>query len=182
MTEPHQRAVFAAAIAVAAACAFFDWRKGEIPNWLTYAALVVAPLGHAARYLAAHETMETALFEGAYSVGGALVCSIVPLMLFRKGAMGGGDVKMLAATGAMLQTVMGVEAEMYAFFAATIAAPAKLAYEGKLWTTLKNAFSIGANFFLPKDRQKSVDGTTLSSFRLGPAVLFGVCFTAYLHW
>lgn len=182
MAEPYQHAVFIVAIAVAAVGALIDWRKGEIPNWLTLPALGVAPLLHVARFKLAKETMEVASYEGAYSLGGAALCAVVPLLLYRQSAIGGGDVKLFVALGALLQPMLGVEAQMYGLFSGAILAPVKLAYEGKLLSTIKNAFAIGANFFLPKTRQQSVDATALSWFRLGPAIFMGVMLTAYLHW
>ena len=184
MTEslPHQHVVFIVAIAVAAIAALTDWRRGEIPNWLTYGALALGPLLHAGRMLAAHLPMESALTEGGYSIVGALVASIVPALLYKQGAIGGGDLKLLACLGALLQTMLGVEAEMSGFFAAALIAPARLAYDGKLIATLKNAFTILGNMFLPKSKQRHVEETALSWFRLGPALFFGVALTAYLHW
>ena len=182
MAEPYQHVVFIVAMAVAAVGAIFDWRKGEIPNWLTLSALVAAPFIHLVRYRLAKETMEVSLYKGAYALGGAALCAIVPLLLFRQSAIGGGDTKLFIALGAILQPMLGVEAQMYGFFAGAILAPAKLAYEGKLLSTVKNAFAIGSNFFLPKARQQSIDAAALSWFRLGPAIFLGVALTAYLHW
>lgn len=182
MTEPLQHAVFFVAIVVAAIGAWFDWRTGKIPNALTLPALLLGPVIHIARFVFVREPTETALYEGAFSIGGAVLCAIVPLLLFRRSAMGGGDVKLLVALGAILQPLLGVEAQMYGFFAGALLAPAILAYQGKLIETLKNALAIGVNLFLPKTRQKSIDEKALSSFRLGPAVLLGVMLTAYLHW
>ena len=182
MAEPHQHIVFILAIAVAAIGAWLDWRKGEIPNWLTMPAILLAPLVHIGRSQAVKDTMETSLYEGAFSLGGAALCAVVPLLLFRQNAIGGGDVKLFIALGAILQPILGVEGQMYGFFAGAILAPARLAYEGKLLSTVKNAFSIGANIFLPKARQRSVDAATLSWFRLGPAIFIGICLTVYLHW
>lgn len=182
MADPHQRIVFLVAIAVAAISAVYDWRKGEIPNWLTLPVLFLAPLLHIARFAVANEPMEAALYEGAFSLGGAVLCAIVPVLLFRQNAIGGGDVKLFIALGAVLQPVLGVESQMYGFLSGAILAPAKLAYEGKLLATIKNAFSIGANLFLPKTRQQTVEATALSWFRLGPAIFLGVLLTTYLHW
>lgn len=179
---PHQHFVFIVAIGVAALAAFFDWRRGEIPNWLTYGALVFGPVLHVLRMLVAHENVNYALTEGGYSIVGAIVCALVPAMLYRQGAIGGGDLKLLAGLGALLQTMMGIEAEMYGFFAAALVAPAVLAYQGKLISTLKNALAIFANMFMPKAKQRPVEEAALSWFRLGPALFFGVALTAYLHW
>jgi prepilin peptidase CpaA len=181
MGEPHQRAVLVVALVVAAIGAVLDWRKGEIPNWLTLPVIVASPLLHIVRYRMAKEAMDVSLYEAAYSIGGAALCAVVPLILFRQGALGGGDVKLFIALGALLQPILGVEAQMYAFFAGAILAPARLAYEGKLLSTLKNSLTIGSNLFLPKTRQRDVDASALSWFRLGPAIFVGVLFTAYLH-
>lgn len=184
MTEPlpYQHFVFVVAMAVAAVAGSFDWRRGEIPNWLTYGALGFGPVLHVIRTLAAHQSMDAALTEGGYSMLGALACVLVPALLYRQGAIGGGDLKLLAALGALLQTVMGIEAEMYGFFSAALVAPAVLAYQGKLTSTLKNALTIFFNLFLPKAKRRSVEESALSWFRLGPALFFGVALTAYLHW
>lgn len=180
--DPHPHVVFIVAIAVAFIAGWLDWRKGEIPNWLTFGALGLAPLLHVVRFSMAKQPMEAALTEGAISIGGAALCAIVPMMLYRQSAIGGGDVKLFIALGALLQPMVGVEAQMYSFFAGAIMAPAKLAYEGKLFSTLKNAMLIGANLFLPAKKQKSVDAAVLSWFRLGPATAIGVALAAFLHW
>jgi prepilin peptidase CpaA len=182
MAEPHLHVVFLVAIVVAAIGAVVDWRRGHIPDQLTLPALVFGPLLHVGRYLAAKETIESSLYEGAYALGGAALCAIVPLILFRQSAIGGGDVKLFVALGALLGPMLGVEAQMYGFFAGAILAPARLAYEGKLVSTIKNAFVIGANLFLPRTRQRSIDEAAFSWFRLGPAIFLGVVLTAYLHW
>jgi prepilin peptidase CpaA len=179
---PHQHVVFIVAIVVAALAAYFDLRKGEYPNWLPYGALLLGPLINIGRMLAAKESMDAALTEGAFSIGGLAMCAIVPAILYRQGAIAGGDLKLLAGIGALLQTTLGVEAEMYAFFSAALIAPAILAYHGKLISTVKNSMTILANLFLPKAKRKTVEATALTSLKLGPAVLFGVALTAYLHW
>jgi prepilin peptidase CpaA len=182
MDEPYLHVALLAAVFVAAVGAAFDWRTGHIPNAVTLPALALAPLLHVGRFLVAKAPVEAALYEGGYALGGALFCAIVPMVLFRQGAIGGGDVKLLVALGALLQPVAGVEAQMYAFVAAAVLAPARLAYEGKLLTTVKNALVIGANLFLPQSRQRTIDATALSWFRLGPAIFLGAMLTSYLHW
>ena len=181
-SEPHQHVVFIVAMLVAAVAAWLDWKKGEIPNWLTFPAIVLAPVLHIARISMAREPMESALHEGAVSIGGAILCAIVPMLLYRQSAIGGGDVKLFIALGALLQPMIGVEAQMYGFFAGAILAPARLAYEGKLFRTMKNALTIGANLFLPAKKRRPVDEAAMSWFKLGPAVAFGVALASYLHW
>lgn len=182
MVDPYLHAVFLVALAVAAIGAVLDWRTGQIPTWLTLPATLLAPLLHYGRFRLAGEPADDAMTAVGFGVGGAVLCALVPLMLFRQNAIGGGDVKLFIALGALLQPRLGVEAQMYGFFAGAILAPAKLAYEGKLFSTIKNAFKIGANLFLPKSRQHSIDEAALSWFRLGPAILLGVALVTYLNW
>lgn len=182
MTEPYQHVVFVVALIVAGIGAVLDWKRWDIPHWLTLPAFGIAPLLHIGRFGVAKAPHDLALQEGAFSLGGALLAGIVPLLLFRRGALGGGDLKLFVALGALLQPMHGIEAQMYGFFAGAILAPARLTYEGKLLSTLKNAFTIGQNMFLPKDRQRPVDASAFTWFRLGPAIFLGVLLTVYLHW
>lgn len=182
MGEPHEHLVYVVALAVTAVAGVYDWRRGIIPNWLTYAALLCAPFIHLGRILAVHEPPNWAFTEAGLSIVGALMCAAVPLLLRKRGAMGWGDVKLLAAVGALLQTKNGVAAEMFGFLAATLVAPAQLAYQGKLFVTLKNAATLGANMFRPASKQQAVDQAAMSSFRIGPAIFFGVALIAYMNW
>jgi prepilin peptidase CpaA len=182
MPEPYHHVVLVVACVFAAVAAFSDVRTGEIPNYVTLTGLLGAPILHFGRFVLAHQGMENSLQEAGFSVCGAAVCSVVPLILFRQAAIGGGDVKLLAALGAILQVRVGVEAQMCGIFAGALLAPAKLAYEGKLFATIKSSASILANLFLPKSRQRPVNESAFSWFRLGPAILLGTLLTAYLYW
>ena len=79
-------------IAVAATAAATDARSGLIPNWITLPPLLAALVLHFVTQGAGGL---------ALSLAGALVCGLVPYLLFRQGTMGGGDVKLLAALGAL---------------------------------------------------------------------------------
>jgi prepilin peptidase CpaA len=171
-----------AAMAITAVAAWTDWRKGEIPNWLTLPALFLAPIAHAIYLSSLGAPREVALTEGAYSIAGAMATAFVPFILYRQSAIGGGDLKLLAALGALLKPGIGIEAEMYAFLLASLIAPARLAYEGKLLRTLKNAGTITLNFFRSKEKKKPVEAEAMSWFRLGPAIFIGTGVAAFLHW
>lgn len=171
------------ALVITGLAAITDWRTGRIPNWLTLGALAVAPFAHIVH---ASTTMglkgSEAALEGCYSLVGAAVCGIVPAILYRRDGIGAGDVKLLLAVGAWLQWRVGFEAEMYAFFAAGIFAPARLAYEGKLFATLRNTMMVAANPFLPKAKQRKLEPAMLTWFRFAPSIFVGVLVTAILHW
>ncbi len=179
---PYEHGILMLAIGVAAFSAYTDWRRAEIPNRLTYTALLIGPPLHVAHAVAAHESLETCMLQGGGSLLGAFVCALVPALMYRQGAIGGGDVKLLAGQGALLQAMMGIEAEMYGFFAAALLAPAILAYRGTLFVTLKNALGLMTNVFLPKPKRRVFDSSAHSWMPLGPPLLFGVALTAYLHW
>jgi prepilin peptidase CpaA len=172
-----------AAAVIAAIAAASDLRTGEIPNWLTLGVLLLAPIGHIVFALVKqHATGHQALVAGGTSLLGAVVCVIVPAILYRQDAIGGGDVKLLATIGALLRPYLGLEAEMYSFFVAGLIAPAFLAYEGKLFRTIKNTALLALNPLLPKAKRRPVEPTLLTWFRFGPAIFVGTALTAYLNW
>ena len=169
------------AVLVTAIAAAIDWRTGHIPNWLTLVPLALAPFAHVGIFVATGRA-DQALAQGGFSVIGAAVCALVPLALFRAGGLGGGDVKLFAAIGAICRPMLGIEAQFYAFLAAALLAPARLAYEGKLLKVLANTMALVANPFLPKERRREITPEMLTWQGLGPAIFVGTSFTALMHW
>lgn len=172
---------FLSAIAITALAALADWRTGHIPNWLTLSLLAIGPLAHIFATLARTGHRAEAGQDGALALLGAVLCAVIPIGLFRASALGGGDVKLFIALGALLGPVAGLEAELWSFCAAALIAPVRLAWDGKLFRTVGNAAYIVANPFLPKDRRRELDPESVSWFRMGPAILIGTAWTAYLH-
>lgn len=179
---PATAHIFTLALAVTAIGAVYDWRTGRIPNWLTLGALLVGLVGHAVLGFMQTGTAMGAIRSLGLSVLGAAACAAVPLLLYRMDAIGGGDVKMLAALGATLRPMLGVEAEMYGFVAVALIMPARLAYEGKLKQVMLNTLAIATNPFRPKDKRKEVPKEMLTEVRFGPGIFLGTCVTATLHW
>jgi prepilin peptidase CpaA len=169
------------AVVVAAVAAWFDWRTGHIPNWVTLGPLCIAPIAYfAVQAFAA--PFRVAIEAMGVSVLGAAVSALVPLMLYRAGAIGGGDVKLLAALGAIFRPLVGIEAEFYAFLAAALIAPARLAYEGKLMRVLGNTLTLALNPFRPKERRRQITPEMMTSIRFGPAIFLGACAAAIVNW
>jgi len=166
---------------VAAIAAWFDWRTGEIPNWVSLGPLVVAPIAHFAVYVAIGHS-QVAIQAAGFSVLGAALCALVPVALFRVGAIGGGDVKLLAAIGAICRPSIGIEAEFYGILAAALIAPARLAYEGKLLRVLGNTLSLALNPLRPKDKRKELTPEMMTEMRFGPAIFVGTCAAAVINW
>jgi len=88
----------ALAVAVVLVAAWSDHRHGRIPNALTLPALAAG------------------LVLG--SPAGALVSAGLPLLLFGRGKVGGGDVKLFAALGALLGVRLGLTVEALALLGA----------------------------------------------------------------
>ena len=88
------------ALAVCAGAGFTDALSGHIPNWLTLPPLAAAPTVY---------LVTLGPRAAAFSLLAAIVCALVPYLMFRKGAAGGGDVKLLAAVGALAGASFGIE-------------------------------------------------------------------------
>ncbi|WP_181699729.1 A24 family peptidase [Chthonobacter albigriseus] len=82
----------ALAVACVAPAAWFDHRTGRIPNWLTYGSLGAG--------------LVLGLTGGLVGLGGSvlgmLAASAVFVVAFAAGSCGGGDVKLMAALGAIV--------------------------------------------------------------------------------
>lgn len=171
------------ALVIAAFAAWTDWRTGEIPNWLTFGTVILAPIAHIV-FAATQLGMDrnAALLEGAYSIAGALLCALLPFLLYQKEAIGAGDVKLFAAIGALAQVLLGIEAEVYSFFAVAFIAPARLAYDGKLLRTLRNSLVLMRNSFVPKGMRIPLENEAMTEFRMGPAIVLGTLVATILHW
>jgi prepilin peptidase CpaA len=170
-----------AALVVAAVAAWTDMRTGEIPNRVTLVPLALAPLVHAGIAFGAERSARAALVAAGASLLGAAICSLIPLALFRVGAIGGGDAKLFAAIGAIGRPEFGVHAETYAFVLGMLYAVALVIQRGRLGATLGNVAAIfrGAARVTPRTAPAPAEMTQL---RFGPAILAGVTTAAFLHW
>jgi prepilin peptidase CpaA len=88
--------------------------------------------------------------------------------------MGGGDVKLLAALGALFLPRAGFEIEMNVFVAAALFAPVKLAYDGTLLRVAGNLGFQIAGPVLPPAWRRPRDPSLATWFRLGPCFLLGL--------
>jgi prepilin peptidase CpaA len=171
-----------AATAVAGVAAWTDLRSGTIPNWLTLGALAA---GVAARTVVAWALVggwRAGLASGGYAIAGALFCALVPGIMYWLGGAGGGDVKLFAALGALCQPVLGLEVVTYAFAAAAILAPIKLAYDGTLLKTLGRSLSLVVNPLRPRERREPVPAEAMTWFRMGPAIFLGAAASVASRW
>jgi prepilin peptidase CpaA len=167
------------AASVTALAAWLDWRSGRIPNWLTASAAALGLLLRLAPALGSLD-LGRALAVLLTALGGALLCSAVPLLLFRKGGIGGGDVKLFAALGLICPPEIGLLAETYSFGVALLLAPAWLLYRGTLLRTLSQTVALASNAFRRRDQRRPLAAGDLAWFRLGPAIFLGTA-VAIVH-
>jgi len=168
-------------LAVAALAMVFDWRKRTIPNWLTLGTLAVAPLAHAVGAWAATHDLSAAIHATESSALGGAICGLVPLLLWRLRMIGGGDVKLVAAIGAMVGPTLGLESTFYGFLFATSFIVLRLAWQGRFWGTLGNGLAQLVNPLLPKGRRLAMRHELGESLRFGPALCAGVALAIVMH-
>jgi len=153
-----------AMVVLAGIAAFTDWRTGEIPNWLTIPPIVAAPLA----YLLAYGT--PGLIASLIGIGS---CGLVPYVMFRQNAIGGGDVKLFAALGALGGLSLGIEAQLFGLTTGVLFALVALARQRKVLAMLLNAVRLASNPVLPKSRRTPVEPAAMHSLRLGLPILIG---------
>ncbi len=174
-------------VLIAAIGAWTDYRTRQIPNWLTLGGVVV---GVALQALAGQYRVEDMQFGGQTALGGvfhavlgAAVCGLPLWVLFRKqiqredgtfdNVSGGGDVKILAAMGALLGLYHGLGLEFLCLAATSVLTLARLAWHGRLLRVLSNALFLAINPILPKKWQRRITAELLHKVRMGVPILLG---------
>jgi prepilin peptidase CpaA len=161
-----------AALLITAIAAVTDWRRGVIPNWLTLPIVAVAPIVH---WIAGGP------WAGAASLGGMLICALVPYMLYRRDAGGGGDVKLFAAIGALVSLSVGIEIQLLTFIGAALVSLGRLAWRGRLLRTLSNTLFLAVNPILPRRWRREVVPELMTAVRLGAFIFAGTVCAVALH-
>ena len=157
-------------IAVTLTAAVTDATRGKVYNWLTYPAAVA---GLVLSIVAA----PPALLESIVGLGLGLLLFGV---LRRIGKMGAGDVKLMAAVGALKGPVFLVFASFYVIVAAGLAAIVVLAMKRRLIPTLRWATTLMVSAFVPgvPSRQLGVEQTDMP---FAPAIFLGVAYATALE-
>ena len=168
------------AVLVALVGAWVDVRTGHIPNWLTMGAAACAPLLYGAEAFSSGSSIEGALYAAAWSLSGALACICLPMFMFTRGALGGGDVKLFAAVGALCHPALGLRAQLYSFAVGGLYALALAASRGRLQAILGNAMRV----VLRSMRSSSAHPLPLQEMtpvRFGPAIFLGTAASVWLR-
>jgi prepilin peptidase CpaA len=149
------------ALLVTLVAAVSDARTGRIPNWLTLPVLVLGPV-----WAALHGGMLPVLL----SLIGVSLCGLVPLLLFVRDAMGGGDVKLFAALGGIFGPIAGIEVQFFSFLIVVFLLMAKMAWDGRLFAMLRNVLVAGGHLFLPKRYHRPLEPAMLTTMRMGISI------------
>jgi prepilin peptidase CpaA len=128
MVAPLMAMLFIAAV--------LDWRHRRIPNWLTF---LMTLSGIAGSFLAGH------VASPGQAMLGMLVGFAIPFVLFAMGALGGGDVKLLAGTGAWLGPIIVVKIFLAAAVVGMVIVLIQSAKQKRLSVLFRNSAVLGVS-------------------------------------
>ena len=133
---------FAPVIGLLVWAAIIDIRERRIPNWLT-GLLLLSGIGQS--FLPTHTV------SAGDAALGLFAAAIVPFVLFVLGAMGGGDVKLMAGLGTWMGPVPAMLVLITEKVIGLIIVLTQAATEGRLRALFKNSVLLTANVLHVKD-------------------------------
>jgi prepilin peptidase CpaA len=148
-------------LAVALVSAFTDLTRGKIYNAVTYPAILVG----VALQLGLHGGAGLLLALGGFAVG-----FFPAFMLFVLGGMGGGDVKLLGAIGAIAGPLVATETLILAFLFGGLFALGKLAWHGRLFDSVLRILRVLAGYVVPGLGRATAATTPALTVRFGVAI------------
>ena len=171
-----------AAVAVVAVAVVADLRTRSMPNLVTLGGLAVGVAVHGASGFVEGGFIG-ALKNAGFALLGAFACGLIPFLAWRKKEMGGGDVKLFAALGALLGPALGFDVEAATFaFSFLVLFPYRLVRHRALGVAVKNAGIGLANLVRPQAAKAPyLTGPKLPPVILGPAIGVALAFTLIQH-
>jgi prepilin peptidase CpaA len=148
-------------LAVALISAFTDLVRGKIYNAVTYPAIVVGVV----LQVWLHGAAGLPLALAGFAVG-----FFPAFVLFVLGGMGGGDVKLLGAIGAIAGPVVATETLILAFLFGGLFALAKLAWHGQLFDSALRIVRVLAGYVVPGLGRATAAKTPALTVRFGVAI------------
>ena len=118
--------------AVIAVCAVTDILHGKIYNRITYPAIGVGVL----------LAVVTGMYMLKASLIGLLVGFILYFLVFMMGGLGGGDVKLMTAVGALMGYPFVLYASFYSALVGGVISLGVIIWKGRFLKTLRNIFTV----------------------------------------
>lgn len=171
-----------ACIFVVTVAVISDIATRRMPNIVTFGGVFVAMAIHGAAGFASAGFV--GLVKGVgFALLGAFACGLIPFFAWKKGEMGGGDVKLFAAIGALIGPSLGFDVEARALaFSFLVMFPYRLIRHRAVGVALKNMVTGLANCFRSKDaRVAYLEGPKLPPVILGPAIGVAFALTIFQH-
>jgi len=165
MTPQNFIVVFLAAI-----CVYTDLRHGKIYNKLTYPAVV---LGIALSFFQSNPDP----YQSAAGLTGAL---LLYGLLRKLSGMGAGDVKLMAAVGAIKGLHFVIFSSLYIFGFGCLAGLVVLAWKGRLIPGVKWVALTVASVLVPRI-ERPIHKGEMTSMPFAPAIFLGVAYGVYLE-
>jgi len=157
-------------VLLAAICVYTDLRHGKIYNKLTYPA---AGLGIALSFFQSNPDP----YQSAAGLAGAL---LLYGLLRKLSGMGAGDVKLMAAIGAIKGLPFVIFGSLYIFVFGCLAGLVALAWKGRLIHGVKWVALTIASVMVPGKERPVHDGE-MTSMPFAPAIFLGVAYVVYLE-
>jgi prepilin peptidase CpaA len=176
-------AIWAAGIIVlVAALSDFIFRK--IPNFLTLGGILVGALIQAAVGFVTTNNSVGGAFKGfGIALLGAIACAFIPFLAWKKGEMGGGDVKLFGALGAIMGPMMGFDVVALTFaLTLLVLFPYRLFRKGVMKIALQNTATRVRNMFRNDEAKVAlISAPTFKPVILAPTIAFAFFITLFRH-
>jgi Flp pilus assembly protein protease CpaA len=119
---------------------FADWKYRQVFNWITYPAFLAGLLWAAAEswFWGTGVYWWAPLF---WSGAGAFLAFVLTILVWLQGGLGGADVKLLTAAGAIVRCPFIIELLMYAVLVGLAAGLCAVIWEGKFKELMKRLLS-----------------------------------------
>ncbi len=157
------------------ACAYTDIARGQVYNHLTLPAIVLGLVLAAASALAVGSWAPLVASAAGLAIGfGALY------LFFRAGQLGGGDVKLMAAVGALQGYPRILSILFFAALVGSVLGIGAALWRGQLWKSLRGA---GRTLVLRPDAPQLAEAETGGlGGPVGPTIPFGFAIAAGGIW
>lgn len=169
MSFPTQILFNISVVVLTAICAFTDLTSGKIYNKVTYYAVLLAIV------LSIPEGV-TGITDSLAGLFGALLLFAV---LYKFGVVAAGDVKLMAAVGALKGFSFVLYSGFYAICFAGLIGLALLIWKGRLVASLKWMGGSLASFVVPWMQRPTLEGGT-TTMPFAPPIFLGVIYALWL--